>query len=94
VVGWAVDNRKLTKNPANAIKVKAQKKKRTRSKGFADDEAKAIFKACNAYVRKTKGTAGEAYGQRPSNSSSATAANEQFSVKFAIHPLLLDLKLG
>jgi integrase len=54
VFGWAVDNRKLTKNPADAIKVKAEKKKRTRSKGFTDDEAQAIFKACIAYVRKPK----------------------------------------
>lgn len=54
VFGWAVDNRKLTKNPADAIKIKAEKKKRTRSKGFTDDEAKAIFKACIGYVRKPK----------------------------------------
>ena len=30
VFGWAVDNRKLTKNPADAIKVKSEKKIRTR----------------------------------------------------------------
>ncbi|WKA29344.1 tyrosine-type recombinase/integrase [Bradyrhizobium roseum] len=54
VFGWAVDNRKLTKNPADAVKVKSEKKKRTRSKGFTDDEAKAIFKACLGYVRKPK----------------------------------------
>lgn len=54
VFGWAVDNRKLTKNPADAIKVKAEKKKRTRPKGFTDQEATAIFKACTGYVRKPK----------------------------------------
>ncbi|MGY2902951.1 hypothetical protein [Bradyrhizobium sp. URHC0002] len=54
VLGWAVDNRKLTKNPADAIKVKAEKKKRTRGKGFTDAEATAIFKACIGYVRKPK----------------------------------------
>lgn len=54
VFGWAVDNKKLSKNPANAIKVKAEKKIRTRSKGFTDDEAKAILIACLGYQRKPK----------------------------------------
>jgi len=54
VFGWAVDNRKLTKNPADAIRIKAEKKIRTRSKGFTDQEATAIFKACLGYVRKPK----------------------------------------
>jgi hypothetical protein len=31
VFAWGVDSRKLTRNPADAIKVKAEKKKRTRS---------------------------------------------------------------
>lgn len=64
VFGWAVDNRKLTKNPADAIKIKAEKKKRTRSKGFTDDEAKAIFKACIGYVRKPKEDAKTAAAKR------------------------------
>ena len=54
VFGWAVDNKKLTKNPADIIKIKAEKKVRTRSKGFTEDEAKAIFEACLSYVRKPK----------------------------------------
>lgn len=54
VFGWAVDNKKLTKNPADVIKIKAEKKIRTRSKGFTEDEAKAIFEACLSYVRKPK----------------------------------------
>ncbi|MGY3369905.1 integrase [Bradyrhizobium sp. GM2.4] len=54
IFGWAVDNKKLPRNPANAIKIKAEKKARTRSKGFTDDEAKAIFVACLGYQRKPK----------------------------------------
>lgn len=54
VFGWAIDNRKLTKNPADAVKVKAEKKIRTRSKGFSDEEAKAILSACRAYTQKPK----------------------------------------
>ncbi|WP_461324047.1 hypothetical protein [Bradyrhizobium diazoefficiens] len=54
VFGWGVDNRKLTKNPAEAIKVKPEKKLRTRPKGFTDDEAAAIFAACLRYTRKPK----------------------------------------
>jgi integrase len=54
VFGWGVDNRKLAQNPADAIKLKAEKKIRTRSKGFIDEEANAIFVACVGYVRKPK----------------------------------------
>lgn len=54
VFSWAVDNKKLPRNPAKAIKIKAEKKARTRSKGFTDDEAKAIFIACLGYQRKPK----------------------------------------
>jgi integrase len=54
VFGWAVDNRRLTKNPADSIKIKAEKKIRTRSKDFTDQEATAIFKLCLGYVRKPK----------------------------------------
>ncbi|WP_375785157.1 hypothetical protein ACE10Z_37295 [Bradyrhizobium sp. Pha-3] len=54
VFGWAVDNKKLARNPADVIKIKAEKKIRTRSKGFTEDEAKAIFEACLAYARKPK----------------------------------------
>lgn len=54
VFGWAVDNRRLLKNPADAVKLKAEKKVRTRSKGFDDEEAAAIFNACLAYSRKPK----------------------------------------
>jgi hypothetical protein len=54
VFGWAVDNRKLAKNPADAIKIKSEKKIWTRSKGFTDKEATAIFNSCLTYVRKPK----------------------------------------
>jgi integrase len=64
VFSWAVDNRKLTKNPADAIKIKAEKKIRTRSKGFTDQEATAIFKVCLGYVRKPKEDARTAAAKR------------------------------
>jgi integrase len=54
VFGWAVDNRKLTKNPADAVKVKAPKKIVTRQKGLTDQEAKDVFRVCLSYVRKPK----------------------------------------
>lgn len=64
VFSWAVDNRKLTNNPADAIKVKAEKKIRTRPKGFTDQEAGAIFGACLAYVQKPKEDARTAAAKR------------------------------
>lgn len=64
VFGWAVDNRKLTKNPADVIKMKAEKKTRTRPKGFTDQEAAAIFAACLAYERKPKEDAKTAAAKR------------------------------
>jgi len=54
VFGWAVDNKRLRNNPAKAIKIKPGKKIVTRSKGFTEAEAKAIFNACLAYVQKPK----------------------------------------
>lgn len=54
VFGWAVDNRKLPLNPADVVKVKAEKKIRSRSKGFTDQEAGAIFDACIGYIQKPK----------------------------------------
>lgn len=54
VFGWAVDNRKLAANPADAIKVKSEKKIRSRPKGFTDQEASALFEACRAYAKKPK----------------------------------------
>ena len=64
VFAWAVDNRKLSKNPADAIKIKAEKKIQSRSKGFTDQEAEAIFKACLGYVRKPKEDAATAAAKR------------------------------
>ncbi|MET3989486.1 integrase [Bradyrhizobium sp. S3.9.2] len=64
VLGWAVDNRKLAKNPADVIKVKAEKKIRTRPKGFTDEEAKAIFVACLGYSQKPKEDAKTAAAKR------------------------------
>ncbi|QPF85517.1 hypothetical protein IC762_04065 [Bradyrhizobium genosp. L] len=64
VFGWGVDNRKLSKNPADVIKLKAEKKKRTRPKGFMDEEARAIFTACLAYEQKPKEDAKTAAAKR------------------------------
>ncbi|MBR1325740.1 hypothetical protein [Bradyrhizobium ottawaense] len=64
VFGWGVDNRKLAQNPADAIKLKAEKKIRTRSKGFTEEEAKSIFDACLGYVRKPKEDARTAAAKR------------------------------
>lgn len=64
VFNWAVDNRKLAKNPANAIKVRSEKKTRTRPKGFTDDEASAIFNACLAYKQRPKEDAKTAAAKR------------------------------
>lgn len=64
VFGWAVDNRKLTRNPADAIKIKAEKKIRSRPKGFTDQEAEAIVRACLDYSRKPKEDAKTAAAKR------------------------------
>jgi len=50
VLSWAVENDKLTANPCDGVKVRKSKPIRTREKGFRDDEATAILKACRAYV--------------------------------------------
>lgn len=49
VFGWAVSNRRLTTNPAAGVKLRVPKPQRLRSKGFSDDEAKAILAACLAH---------------------------------------------
>ena len=54
VFSWAVDNRKLTRNPADAVKIKAAKKIVTREKGFTDQEASDVFRICLSYVRMPK----------------------------------------
>ncbi|MFK4502878.1 integrase [Bradyrhizobium japonicum] len=64
VFSWAVDNRKLASSPVDAIKIKAEKKIRTRPKGFTDQEASAIFTACLAYVQKPKENARTAAAKR------------------------------
>jgi integrase len=50
VLTWAVDNDRLSANPAAGVKVKKTKRIRTREKGFRDEEAVAILKVCRAYV--------------------------------------------
>jgi integrase len=50
VLGWAVENDRLPSNPADGVKVKRSKPIRSREKGFRDDEAIAVLKACRAYT--------------------------------------------
>jgi site-specific recombinase XerC len=45
IFGWAVANRKLPTNPAAGITIKVGKPVKLRSKGFTDDEARAILTA-------------------------------------------------
>jgi integrase len=47
--GWAVANRKLPTNPAAGITIKVGKPVKLRSKGFTDEEARAILKASRNY---------------------------------------------
>ena len=51
VFGWAVSNHLLPLNPAEGITIKLGKPKRLRSKGFTDDETKAILKAAWEHKR-------------------------------------------
>lgn len=48
----AVDNERLTINPARGVKVRIAPKPQNRPKGFTDDEALAILKAARAYEPK------------------------------------------
>ncbi|MCE1237849.1 MAG: tyrosine-type recombinase/integrase [Hyphomicrobiales bacterium] len=45
VFGWAVENRKLTANPATGVKLRIPTAQKIKNRGFTDDEAKAILKA-------------------------------------------------
>jgi integrase/predicted metal-dependent hydrolase len=54
VFGWCVRNHKLKSNPAHGITLKLGKKTRGRPKGFTDDEAEAILKACQSHVGATR----------------------------------------
>jgi integrase len=54
VFGWAVDNRKLTSNPATGIKIKVPKGARLRGKGLTEEEAQAILKASLGAAGATK----------------------------------------
>jgi len=49
IFGWAVANRKLPTNPAAGITIKVGKGVKLRSKGFTDEEAKAILTKCLNY---------------------------------------------
>jgi integrase len=45
IFGWAVTNRRIATNPATGITIKLGKSPKLRSKGFTDEEAKAILTA-------------------------------------------------
>lgn len=50
VFAWAVLNDYLPANPSEGVKVKKTRQMQSREKGFRDDEAASILKACRAYV--------------------------------------------
>jgi len=50
--GWAVDNQKLTQNPARGVKVVRSKPTRTRGKEFTPEEASAILGRSLRYASK------------------------------------------
>ena len=49
VLGWGQSDHRLTANPAKGITLKLKKRKRSREKGFTDDEAKALLTASDSY---------------------------------------------
>src|SRR5205085_4346647 len=49
IFGWAVANRKLPTNPATGITIKLGKPVKLRSKGFTEEEARAILTASINY---------------------------------------------
>lgn len=49
---WAVNNDKLSANPADGVKIKLGKTKKLRSRGFTDEEALSILRASLAYSAK------------------------------------------
>ena len=51
IFGWAVSNLKMPANPATGITIKLGKPAKLRSKGFTDDEAKAILTAATNLER-------------------------------------------
>jgi integrase len=50
VFGWAVANGKIPSNPAQGVTIKLGTPRKVRSKGFSDDEARAILAAALNYV--------------------------------------------
>lgn len=51
VFDWGVSNGLLQQNPANGVTLKVAKPPRVRSKGFSDEEAKAILSGAQAHVQ-------------------------------------------
>lgn len=54
VLGWGRDNHRLTINAAEGITIKLKKAKRSQSRAFTDDEAKALLAASDAYQGKPR----------------------------------------
>lgn len=54
---WAKDEDRLPENAAAGVKVAQVKTRRTREKGYTDDEAKALLRGAKAYVPKVGPTA-------------------------------------
>ena len=52
VLKWAVDNDRITANPAADVKVRATAAPQAREKGFTDEEAVAILSAVSTYTPK------------------------------------------
>jgi integrase len=50
VLAWAVENERLASNPADGVRLRKSKPIRSREKGFRDDEAIEVLKACRAYL--------------------------------------------
>lgn len=56
VFAWAVANRKLTSNPAAGVNIRLGKAIKLRSKGFTDEEARAILQKCTTYEARAART--------------------------------------
>ena len=50
IFNWAIANRRMASNPAEGITLKLGKRRKVRSKGLTEDEAKAILRAALAHA--------------------------------------------
>ncbi|GEP11246.1 DUF6538 domain-containing protein [Methylobacterium gnaphalii] len=54
IFAWAVANQRMASNPVKEVTLKLGKPKKLRSKGFTDEEARAILEAASAYQGGTE----------------------------------------